>query len=238
MALGGSVHTADTTAYELRRVNIATAVAETTRHGQSDTLRNLVSPADDLREDVLHFTDLVKAETWDFSEASAVPPRALQAIGNAEHFHAMVERELDWLCKKRAASYEAKQRLDLQVGAAAALVLAYFSVGLLLAGRDSVVALGLAVKRLIVASEQANLDKGSEVPDFADVFNDIKRSLVEAQASGSGYRNAWRIPPDADSDERRLSELERENNRLKSLYSELSLENAQLKSALATKVHE
>jgi twitching motility protein PilJ len=181
-------------------INLKTVFAETKnpKYGQSVTLQpNLEGPSQTLSQRVSSLGDFVKtsfllhapiAPVKGAAPAQSRPaPRqvvemALDALKVGQTFHTKIGPELDWLVRKRVASYSAARTLGLVLGIGAAVLLGYVFVGFYMAVRTAAVALAGATSRMIKGTdERFELEAKDELGDIAHGYNQINAALVEAR---------------------------------------------------------
>jgi methyl-accepting chemotaxis protein len=186
LSIGGTSQVLRALIGDLNAVNMKTAIKESSNpaFGQSPTLKsNLEAPASTLIGTGESLTEVVTGDIANEKRgAKAIADSALKLLAEANAFHTKLEPELDWLCKKRAAGYAAKQLQGLVVGLGAVLLLAYIFVSFFYAIRGSVVALGEAAARMIAGNEEpVRSENRDEIADIVGSFNAINGALIESR---------------------------------------------------------
>ena len=185
LELAGLSALIDTSAGDLKAVNLATAIKETKNFGRSRTLARLSDPMEQLSVTLAGTRAAALREYGGVAparNASAVIDATAQSLAQLHGFAGAILPELDGLIAKRVERYQVDRRNALVAAVVAGVLLVYLFVGFFFAVRDSIAAIGDATRRMIAGTtERFALSSKDELAQVAGDYNAINAALVESR---------------------------------------------------------
>jgi|JI10StandDraft_1071094.scaffolds.fasta_scaffold04731_10 methyl-accepting chemotaxis protein len=185
LELAGLSALIDTSAGDLKAVNLATAIKETKNFGRSRTLARLSDPMEQLSVTLAGTRAAALREYGGVAPTrnpSPVIDATAQSLAQLHGFAGAIIPELDGLIAKRVARYQVDRRNALIAAVVASVLLVYLFVGFFFAVRDSIAAIGDATRRMIAGTtERFALSSKDELGQVAVDYNAINAALVESR---------------------------------------------------------
>lgn len=191
--IAGTSKLLQSTASDLKAINLATAIKETKNFGGSRTLIRLAEPMEQLGVALSGHRQGLYREYLGVTPArngGPVVDAAAQSLALIHGFAGAVVPELDGLIAKRVDRYSADRRNALVAALIAGILLLYLFIGFFFAVRDSIGAIGDATRRMISGTtETFALATRDELGMVARDYNQINAALVESRTLQAKVQN-------------------------------------------------